>query len=264
MDNAEQAMQQGAETAPSPAAPQPISETLLPEPKTHNRVYIYVTAIIIILLLGAVLYGIYARKAAPTAITTTIPTTTVSPTTSTVLETNHTRTLSLSGLAQPSNVLYGVPQSPQLYDYYNASNPTFYTVQYGANFTKSFVQSPSSPPINTTLNVPGQYANLTSPIMVTFFIENNTNYAAANSTYYSALSGTFSTFPNVTSSNFNVGYKSTLLFYKGYGLDAYAVQFLHGTYYVMIETFGTQKLSANYIKGISEHINATMGAALNG
>ena len=232
-------------------------------PKRHSAIIAAAVIIIIALLIAAALYNSSKSHASTTTISITTTAAYTSPTTSVTPQINRTRTLNFSALAQPSNVLYGLPSSIHLYGYYNASDPNYYNVQYGANFTKAFLQTPNVIPPNTLLNVPSQYANLTSPVIVTFFIENNTNSYFADSTYNSALASTLVTYPNTTSSSFSVGSRSVLLFYKSNGLSVYAVQFLYGKYYVLVETFGTQNLPSSYVKDIVMHYNASISAALN-
>lgn len=70
------------------------------------------------------------------------------------------------------------------------------------------------------------------------------------------------TFPNAIKTNSSVGSISSMFSYKAYGLNTYALIFVNGNYYVVLNIFGTPYLNQSYITGIAAHINSMMNAGV--
>ncbi len=167
-------------------------------------------------------------------------------------------------LMQRSNILFGVPAAPAQYEYYNASSagssPT-YVAQYGFSFLQPFLQGNSVVPSNTTISVPQQYSNITSPLAVALYVQAAPSHAAAISNYTAGTRIIESTFPNAAEASASVGNMSAVFSYSAYGLNTYTMLFVSNNYYVVINTFGTQHLSESYLMNIASHISSLVSSA---
>lgn len=217
-------------------------------PKLHPKYIVAIAVAIVIILAGAVVfYGIPSKTAA----TTTTPQAPQAPQIP-------------PALMQRPNVLFEVPTAPMLYNYYNSSSSNFYFVQYALNFMQPLFANSTIVPPNTIIPVPQQYANTTSPVIVSFYIGSTPSYAAAVSNYTAGIAALRATFPQAATSSITVGNMSSLFSYQSYGLNTYALFFVDNNYYVILNIFGTSNLNMSYITDIAAHINSLIPSGTSG
>ncbi len=167
-------------------------------------------------------------------------------------------------LMQRSNVLFGVPAAPAQYEYYNASLAGYspsYTAQYGFSFMQPILQGSAVVPPNTTIQIPQQYSNITSPVAVGLYVQAAPSHAAAISNYTAGIKAIESTFPSAAEASASVGNMSSVFSYKVYGLNMHTLLFVNNNYYVVLNTLGTPHLNQSYLMGIAAHINSLISSA---
>jgi hypothetical protein len=241
----DQAVQKSKTTIPTPesgAAPK----------KTGIYLIIGVAAVII-----AVLLSYFVLTLPPSSYSTTIYTiytTTLLPPPSAAF---------LATLTDPQNALFSLPPTPKMHSY-AGYEPNAALVQYGMNFTESFLSTSNYVPPSRAISIPAAYANLTSPLMVSAYTAAYPSVQSASSAYLStvALFANSSALyaatgaSNATTSNLtNIGDHAFLAKFPAYGMQAYGVYFVYKNYTVYTITYcNPNRCQDTYALNISSHI----------
>ncbi|MCL5239088.1 MAG: hypothetical protein M1286_01270 [Candidatus Marsarchaeota archaeon] len=226
----------------------------------HRSMWITVAIVALIIVIAGATSLLYNSAPQPnaTSASTSVPTT-VPP--------QNSFSPFLVSLADQQNALFSVPSSPQMHLYLNNTSPDSVLSQYGLNFTASLLASQTLAPASYVLSVPSEYANMTSPMIVSLSAQSYSGAAAARSGYLSVLtelhnstamnaSGTTLLSAKNLSDFGNASVFSSALIY---GLDEYSIYFVYGNYTVYASTFGNaNSLSAGYIYNISSRIYGQM------
>jgi len=173
-----------------------------------------------------------------------------------------------ASLMQRSNALFGVPAAPAQYEYFNSSSSSsnvtpssYYMAQYGFSFMQPVLQGSAVVPPSTSVHVPQQYSNITSPVMVGIFVQAAPTHAAAVSNYTTGIKIIQITFPGAAETSASVGSMSSMFSYKAYGLSMHTLLFVNNNYYVVLNVMGTPYLNQSYLTGIAARVNSLIPGA---
>ncbi len=231
-----------------------------------------VLIVIIAVLFIAYYYTSYHAPPPSTTTTISVPTTYPSTTTPT---TTIMPSFNLTQLTTPQNALFSLPSSPALNEYnhnssFGSNSDGWVISQYGANFTSQLLSSPNViKPNQYTINVPTQFANTTSPVIVSLQISMFTNGTDALNNYIknvqlfsNSTKAASNGFSNISQFNITgVGDRAMFQSYTAYGLSANAIYSLFGNYTSLITLIGTKHMQVGHVYNITDHVLSILANA---
>ena len=166
--------------------------------------------------------------------------------------------VSISALIMPSNVLYGLPMQQLFLPYYSNSTSIWGHTQYAYSFTGPLFNASFVPPDNYTINVPSQYANLTSPFGSVVSVWDDKSPSAALTAYGSRSVGMCSNInatATMRTTTSGIGTHTTYCNGVLYGSSVQGVMFVTGNYSAEVILFGVlHELGPSYLNTTAQHI----------